>query len=79
MKIVKVSWIDSRGSRDRWVELEEIKKETICQCESIGFLVHEDNEKVVVMPHYGHDPKQGCGDMTIPKVSIIEIIELTKG
>jgi len=84
-KIVHVLWRDSYGVSASWESLENLtsgeplKKMT---CESIGYMAFADDEHVVILPHYhapfdGDGDGSGCGDMTIPRSSIIEIRELT--
>jgi hypothetical protein len=69
-----IRWIDSR-SQDGWVELKEIETEKIALIESIGFLIKEvDDHVVLALSHAlenGHDD-QFSGLIYIPTVAILE-------
>jgi len=74
MDIECITWIDSFGAGPSWQELGEITTEPVL-CTSVGF-VRETEDYIIVIPHYiketKHNEAQGCGDMAIPKVSIME-------
>lgn len=72
-KLVKICWVDSRGVSAHWQELENIRDDGICRVWSVGWLTADTDEYVQVCPHLGHDPAQGCGEMTIPKIAIVSI------
>ncbi len=73
MKVVSVKWIDSRMD-DCWQGAEEAKgfnPELAC---SVGFLLCEDEEKVVLVQTFGKDNVQGL--IAIPKVCIKDMKEM---
>lgn len=79
-KIVHIFWRDSYGVSAVWETLDGIKPVAVI-CESIGYLTFNDDEHVVIVPHYhpavgGNGAGGGCGDMTIPRSAIIEMREL---
>lgn len=69
-----IEWVDSFGCSPSWREVPEaiIVKPLVCQ--SVGYVMHEDDNVIVVVPHYAPETsssdESACGDMTIPKVSI---------
>lgn len=80
MKIEIIEWIDSYGCSASWQEIADgIELETIT-CFSIGYVLKENDNLLVIVPHYA--PKtvlnspQGCGDMCIPKKCIVSRREL---
>ena len=81
MKIVKIEWIDSYGCGASWGEFDDMKDITHT-CVSIGYLALDGENVKVIVPHHSPENKEidaremGCGDMTIPTVSIIKITEL---
>ena len=77
MRLVLVDWIDSRGVGTDWEFFTDplTTKPKPCYIKSVGWLAHEDDECVVVIPHVADD-KQGCGDMTIPKIAIKRMSDL---
>lgn len=72
-KLAKVCWIDSRGASSNWRHFEDIHQDGICRCWSVGWVIKETDEYVQICPHIGHDPEQGCGEMTIPKVAVVSM------
>jgi len=77
-KIVLVEWTDSYGCSSGWEETEDLKI-IPHHCYSVGYLVKENDEVIVLVPHLSPENKetnateQGCGDMTIPRVAIKNI------
>ena len=53
------------------------------QCKSVGWLLAENKECVILVPHIAGDKcdavLQGCGDLTIPADSITKVTVLRKG
>ena len=82
-KLVYVSWIDAVGCAPSWEEIRDAKA-IPHKCYSVGWIVDESPEAIVVVPHYSPENKaanieeQGCGHMTIPKVAILYILSLEK-
>ena len=81
--IVMVYWNDARGVSSDWTRLSEIKKEPmpdICRVVSIGYLIENNDEGVVIVPHIGIEKEerdwQVCGDFHIPRSAITKIIKL---
>ena len=82
MKLVYIEWHDAHGVEPNWEWMEELleKVDYICITKSVGWLIKENSKQVVVLPHYIAASKdmraQGCGEMTIPKVNILRLVEL---
>lgn len=75
LDLMYVEWVDSRGTHESWIELEDMANE-YCTISSVGWVIKEDEELIHLVPHLGDNPDQGCGDMVIPKVSIIYKMKL---
>ena len=77
-----IIWSDSYGVGSSWSETSDID---ICPhyCFSVGWVIKETNDAIAVVPHLSHPdneeylPEQGCGDMVIPKCSIVRRISLS--
>ena len=81
LKLALIEWEDSLGCGDKWESIEALAP-AVPVCRSVGWLVHESMECVVVVPHVGkdgHDLQIGCGDMLIPRRSILRITPLQDG
>lgn len=77
MKLVLIEWIDSHSGRG-WQSLDEIKQcARLLYCRSVGWLVSENKDCKVLAPHISGEKNgdielHGCGDLTIPKKSILK-------
>jgi hypothetical protein len=86
MHIEKITWVDSFGCSSGWKTLTNLEKEIELHIVSIGYVASETDQYILVVPHFHGEFKvdwckgeaSGCGDMAIPKVSIIERIVLEK-
>ena len=74
-----VRWRDSLGCASRWSELPDGGDQIpAIYCYSIGIVWAEDDDHIVIVPHYSpsnpdaDSGENGCGDMTIPKSAIID-------
>lgn len=79
MKIVKVEWSDATGGvRSGWRPLAEMRKlGAPAPAVSIGYLLREDENSIVVCPHLvGEAMDEGDGEAVIPRVWVKSITEL---
>jgi len=78
MDIVLVEWLDSRHG-EGWIRLEEVQADLApTRCESVGWLISQDNDSITLAGHCADNPKQVCGDMTIPAKAVLSITRLQK-
>jgi len=78
-----VEWVDSYGCTAHWGGFDNIPP-MAHSCYTVGWLARESDDALLIVPHispklkgYDDSEEQACGDMTIPKCSIIKIDELT--
>ena len=78
-KKVKVSWIDIISSPD-WTSVEKVKRQTYSKCESIGYLLHKDKDKVFIYPchSFDEDGEMEIGNYTIFPRCVVKKIEVLK-
>lgn len=76
--LVIIEWEDSRGVQAHWTELDDLD-EGICIIESVGWIIVDKPEYIIILPHSCGDPPQGCGSMTIPRKVISSIKKLKIG
>lgn len=71
LKMVLVEWIDS-SANGRWLTHEAMSTLVLSKCITIGYLMHEDEEKVVVAQSIdiSEVPPNFNNTMMIPKVAI---------
>lgn len=72
--IVVVRWLDSRGASGSWEWAADLT-DGPCRCVSVGLLVAEHPDHVVIAPHFSEDEDddQFCGVMYIPRSAIIQM------
>lgn len=75
MDLYYVEWLDSRGVGTSWRHLEDMESET-CVLRSVGWLMKNTKDLIHIVPHFGDDPAQGCGDMVIPKRCVLKKIKI---
>ena len=81
-KLVCVEWVDAYGCSSHWEQIGYIQPLTM-KCFSVGWLVFEDKEMIIIVPHLSQSnhetiEQQGCGDMSIPR-SAIKKMKIIKG
>ena len=81
-KLAYVEWVDSYGCSSQWESTKDVKA-LVHTCYSVGWVVKETEDTLVVVPHLSpanaaiDADEQGCGEMAIPLKSIIERVELS--
>ncbi|MBC8321128.1 MAG: hypothetical protein H8E34_10430 [Bacteroidetes bacterium] len=76
-----IKWIDSYNFPSTWESIEEMEDPIPLVCVSVGWIEKETDEYIVLIPHISDiDNKDnkgmGCGSMGIPKIAILERINL---
>lgn len=76
MDLVKIEWLDSRGATAGWKFVDDLD-EGACKMHSVGWIVKDDWEHVVLAPHMSTDEEQASGVMYIPRSAITHIYALS--
>ena len=75
-EIVKVTWLDAQRLELGCIQQEELPDLQPIEGIIVGFKVHEDKDRIVIVQERWVDPK-GCKYVhVIPKCSILEITKL---
>jgi len=81
MKLVRIKWLDSYGVGQNWSLVKDVVSSNLI-CVSVGYLAVDNDHVKVVVPHIALEnaaidhEEQGCGGMSIPTQSILELVEL---
>ena len=75
-KIALIEWVDTYSVYEQWDFLKDLKEPEIIKCKSVGFIVKETEESILIMPHISGDNEAGKGGICIPKLAIIKRTEL---
>lgn len=82
-RLVKVLWQDATGGeKNGWRDLDQIADMDPCEAVSVGYLVYDGLNHIIVCPHLVHtnsDNPQGDGEIGIPRDWINQIIDLEDG
>ena len=79
MKLVAVYWVDIVGNDDRsWMTADEVRETTPCPMVTVGYVVAEDANNIVVASTRSTDPSDDAfGNVNaIPKACVKELKEL---
>lgn len=77
-KLAYIKWADSYGVGSSWEGIDGLKDE-VHYCHSVGWLVKEGKNVLILVPHLSLRNKSlgsnstGCGDMSIPVSAIVDI------
>ena len=74
-----LSWLSGLTHSASWQDLDDDYHHKPMLCRSVGWLFRDGTDCKVIVPHVAEVPdnqNQGCGDMTIPTISIRQIQDL---
>ena len=78
---VTVTWQDARDMETGWIDIKDILKAPLAICQETGWLVVNNDEKIVIMRSWcvDRDDNHGGGAIAIPKgwVTKIEYLQGT--
>jgi|TARA_R100001198_G_scaffold94700_2_gene78607 hypothetical protein len=78
--MVRLTWLDAQDSDGSWTDIEDIIAHEPAICQEIGWLVHRDSNKVIVMRSRivteDDTLKEGGGHIAIPTSWVLKIEEL---
>lgn len=76
-KLVRVLWNDAE-SHDTWVQLGDVLKDKTMEVSSVGWLVHDNPDRVVIVASMdlAAGSEQVSGHLQIPRQMVREIVEL---
>ena len=78
--LVLVTWLDAKDGQTGWHSLDDIEKEKLATCYSVGWLMVRNNEKVIIMADYSEfeDDKEGGRHIAIPNGWVKSVTFLTE-
>ena len=67
--MVRVTWLDARDTETGWLDIKEVVSAPLAVCQEVGWMVTNNDEKVVIMRSYSKDKDDitGGGAIAIPK------------
>jgi len=81
--MVRLTWRDARDTETGWLDIKDVINAPLAVCQEVGWMIHNNEEKVIIMRSYSKDKDDisGGGAIAIPKgwVSKIEYLEVSYG
>ena len=81
--MVRITWEDARDTETGWIDIKDILKAPLAICQDVGWMVINNDEKVIIMRSYSKDKDDisGGGAVAIPKkwVRKIEYLDVIYG
>ena len=73
--MVRVTWLDARDTETGWLSAKEIVDAPLARCQEVGWLVVNNDDKVVIMRSWcmDKDDNHGGGAIAIPKGWVTKI------
>jgi len=73
--MVRVTWLDARDTETGWLDIKDVMNAPLATCQEVGWLIHNNKEKVIIMRSYSKDKDDisGGGAIAIPKGWVIKI------
>jgi hypothetical protein len=79
MRLVLVDWLDAAGgTRGGWKPVAEMGRDLPVRCRSVGWVVQEDERRIVLVPHLARDG-DGDGEIAIPRDWLQRVVDLVEG
>ena len=81
--MVRITWEDARDTETGWIDIKDILKAPLALSQDVGWMVINNDEKVIIMRSYSKDKDDisGGGAVAIPKkwVRKIEYLDVIYG
>ena len=73
--MVRVTWHDGRDTETGWIPIKDIISAPLAICHEVGYMVVNNNDKIVVMRSWctDKDDNHGGGAIAIPKGWVTKI------
>ena len=73
--MVRITWLDARDTETGWIDIKDIIKAPLALCQEVGWMVVNNDEKVVVMRSWcvDRDDNHGGGAVAIPKIEYLGV------
>ena len=76
MDLVKIEWIDAMSDDNTWQDVKELKAQKLRPVEFVGWILTQDQDKVITISSFDEESQMGGGGTTIPRSSIVRMIQL---
>lgn len=76
--MVRLTWQDAQDSDGCWTPIEDIINHQTAVCQEVGWLVHSDDDKVIIMRSriVAEELQEGGAYIAIPQSWVLRVEEL---
>ena len=74
MRIVLVEWLDSRIYLGTWQEEDCAKEMPLSHCSSVGYLLHKDKDKMMLVTSCGNGDVQGTLAIPVKAIKSVKVL-----
>lgn len=71
--MVRLTWVDAQEGSVGWTDLQEMMDSPLAECQEVGWLLVNNDEKVVVMRSWNQDGQDGGACIAIPNSWVLNI------
>jgi len=77
--MVRVTWLDARYTETGWLPIKEIMDAPLAVCHEVGYMVVNNDDKIVIMRSWciDKDDNHGGASIAIPKNWVKKVEYLT--
>ena len=76
MDLVKIEWIDAMSDDNTWQDIKELKAQKLRPVEFVGWILTQDQDKVITISSFDEESQMGGGGTTIPRCCIVRMLKL---
>ncbi len=69
--MVRLTWLDAQESCTGWSTVEEMEESPLAECQEVGWLIVDNDEKVVIMRSWNDDGAHGGACIAIPQTWVL--------
>jgi len=76
LDLVKIEWLDAMSDDNTWQPIKELKAQKLRPVEFVGWIIHQDDDKIITISSFDEETQMGGGGTTIPRCCIVRMIQL---
>mgnify|MGYP001423003036 CR=1 FL=1 len=67
--MVRITWLDAKDTETGWIHIKDIFDAPLAVCQEVGWMIHNGEERIVIMRSYSKDKEDitGGGAIAIHK------------
>ena len=66
LQIAVIDWLDAMSDDNTWQDLKELQEQKLRPVTSVGYIIKEDNDSVILVSSFDEESQCGGGGVVIP-------------